>query len=410
MGKRGKLLLDIGAHHNNAGSPGQIIPDIPTNQYNQEIEKFSPTPAARRAVQSSYVRSSYLLPLPQESLAAFRFFGSERESDLTNPGESIDLERFEQSKGAELQLNLPLGWLVGGTFIEDRLENRDETTPTSSYSGSLQNWGLFVQDTFQWKALSLIPGLRFDHHSTGGDSTNPRVQVITEVTPWLRVSGDAARSERAPTLDNLHATFTDVGGGVSYQGDPTLRSEKAWSYNAGFEIHEDSTSARLTYYHSNISDLLQTTPGPVSTTVNVRDARRQGVEMEFTHPLGDRLRHSLNYTYLDHRGQPAGFADDVALSLSPRHTAHESLRWTPTKRLTIDNRLDYVAESFEGNNESGDKLGDRLLWNMRFAYQLRQLDIFVGVDNITGTHYHERSGYPQPPQTFYSGVSLRLWG
>ncbi len=410
MGKGGKVLLDVASYHNNAGSPGQIYPDLPVNQYDGETEKQAASPNARQITDSRYLRTSYLLPLPMNSLAALRLFGSEREVAYKDPDYSIDTDRDEQSKGGELQVDLPMGFMVGGTFIRDRLDSQDHTTPANNFIASVENWGVFLQDTLPWKKLTLIPSLRYDHHSQAGESTSPRLLAIADATPWLRLSGSAAQSFRAPTIDDLYTPFTDFGYGFSYQGNPNLNPEEAWTYDAGFELHEDSASVKVTYFRANVTDLIQTTIGPTYTTVNVGTARRQGGEFEVAHFAGPGLRHSVNYTYLDNQGIPQGYEDYVTLRLSPHHTVNDLLTWKPDSHWTVDNNLRYVSASYEGNDESGDKLEDHFLWDMRLGYQVRQLEFYLGVNNITDKRYHERSGYPLPGRTYFGGASLRLWG
>lgn len=410
MGRGGKLLFDIASYHANAGISGQLFPDIPPNQFDNTVEKAAGTPDARQITDSGYLRTSYLLPLPMDSLATLRLFGSQRRVQFEIPSFFVNTDRHEASKGGEAQFNLPLGLMVGGAFTNDRLDSDDFITPANHYIAWVENWGTFVQEDFHWKRLSLIPSLRYDKHSVAGDSTNPRVQVIADATDWLRFSASAGKSFRAPTLDDLFTPFTDFGGGFSYQGNPTLHPERAWTYDAGFEVRQDSSSFRVGYFRADITDLIQTTPDLAATSINVGSARRQGAEVEVTQAPCRYFKHSANYTYLHNVGKPQGFTDFVTLRLSPRHTVNYLATVRPMKRLTVDNTFRYVSSRFEGNNQTGTQLGDYLLWGLRVAYQLRQLELYLGAEDLTNKRYEERSGYPLPGRTFYGGVSLRLWG
>lgn len=410
MGKGGKLLLDIASYQMNTGVSGQQFPDIPVNQYNGNVERAATTPAARQITDSQYIRTSYLLPLPMNSMASFRLFGSQREVEYSDPTSGVESDRHEQSKGGEMQFDLPLDVMVGGTFIRDRLDSRDRITPANNYVAAVENWGVFVQKTFCWKILTVIPSGRFDHHSRVGESKNPRVQTMVDATSWLRFSGSAARSFRAPTLDDLYTPFTDFGFGFSYQGNPNLKPEKAWTYDAGFELHEDSSSVKATYFHSNVSNLIQTTSDFASTTINVGKARRRGVEVQVAQGMGPHFRHEANYAYLESLGVLQGAVDYVELRLSPKHIANYQATWTPNARFKWDNTLRFVGLSYEGNDRSSTRLDDHFTWDTRASYQIRQLELYVGIQNIVERRYRERSGYPLPGRTFFGGVSLRLWG
>jgi vitamin B12 transporter len=409
MGKAGKLLFDVSSYHANTGLPGQQSPNIPPSEYNNGIEKAATTPDARQITDSGYLRASYLLPLPMNSLATLRLFGSEREVEFGIPSFLVDTDRHEQSKGGEAQFNLPFDFVVGGAFIRDRLDSRDVTTPTNNYIARVENWGTFAQWNGHYKGMKLIPSIRYDDHSMAGNATNPRVQAIVDPTEWLQFSASAGKSFRAPTIDDLFTPFTDFGFGFSYEGNPNLQPEKAWTYDAGFKVGEEKLSFSAGYFRANITNLIQTTPDFASTSINVGEARRQGAELEVAHTLNEIFKHSVNYTYLDNQGKPNGFTEFVVLRLSPRHTVNYFSTVSPIKRMRIDNTLRYVSTRFEGNNETGTKMDPDLLWGIRFAYMIRQLELFVGVDNITGHRYHERGGYPLPGRTAYGGFTLRLW-
>ena len=410
MGAAGKLLFDIASYHANTGIPGQFFPSIPPSQFNNSIEKAAVSSDARQVTDSGYIRTSYLLPLPMNSLATLRLFGSERQVLFEIPSVFVDTDRHEQSKGGEAQFNLPWGLTAGGAFNRDRLDSDDFTTPANHYIARVENRGLFIQDDLHWKRFTVIPSARYDHHSVSGESTNPRVQVMADATEWLRFSASAARSFRAPTIDDLFTPFTDFGFGFSYEGNPNLKPEKAWTYDAGFQVGSDSCTVRAGYFRAHITDLIQTTPDLAATSVNVGEARRQGAEIEVAHAFNDIFKHGVNYTYLDNQGIPNGFTDFVVMRLSPRHTANYLATVMPWKRVTVDNTLRYVSTRWEGNNETSTKLKPDLLWGMRLAYQLRQMEVFFGVDNLTDHRYIERGGYPLPGRTFFGGVNLRLWG
>jgi outer membrane cobalamin receptor len=424
MGKAGKLLVDMGGFHSDTGTPGlacgptdilcQNFPPqyLQPNQFNNKDEKLASSPTARQTTDDNYVRTSYLLPLPANSLATFRLFGMEREvrfSDANdpNPLNQTSTDRHEQSKGGEVQMNLPLGLVVGGNFIRDREDNTDFLAPPNTFIKSIENWGIFGQETLAYKALTLIPSGRFDHNSQVGDTSNPRVQVLADANSWLRFSGSAARSFRAPTIDDL---FLVVGGAFPFNGNPNLKPETAWTYDAGFEVHPDSFSFSATYFRSNIQNLIQVKPITFDTVVNIGEARRQGAELQVSQYINNYVKHVLNYTYLENLGIPSGFTDLVSLAYSPRHTVNYMLTLTPSKPWTIDSTLRGVGSRFSGNNETGDKLGAMVLWDMRVAYQFRQLQLYIGVNDITNKRYEEQSGFPLPGRTAYGGISLRLWG
>src|SRR5204862_674721 len=135
-----------------------------------------------------------------------------------------------------------------------------------------------------------------------------------------------------------------------YQGNPALRPEKAWTYDAGFEVHNSSQSVRLNYFRANVQDLIQTTADLASTKVNIGKARRQGMELTIAQTLSKIFHHGLNYTYLENMGIPQGYNDYVDLRLSPRHAVNYLTTLNPIASLHVDNAFRYTSSRWEGNN------------------------------------------------------------
>ena len=299
-----------------------------------------------------------------DSKMSVTLWDSQRRIFYKDPDSFVDTARYEYSKGAETQFSLPLGLTVGGNFITDREDSGDNITPANSFIRSVDNWSVFAEDTMRWKMLTLIPGGRYDHHEQFGDTTNPRVQLLADAMPWLRFSGSAARSFRAPTIDELYYPFTDFGvfDGVdsTFQGNPNLQPEKAWTYDGGFEIHVQDYSFKATYFRANVTNLIQSVnnfiPGNpdqlMSTSENVGTARRQGMEIQIDHTVNQYFKNALNYTYLDNRGIPVGFTDYVNLAYSPRHTVNYFATITPAKGWAFDHTVRFVDASFSNNNNN----------------------------------------------------------
>ena len=63
-----------------------------------------------------------------------------------------------------------------------------------------------------------------------------------------------------------------------------------------------------------------------------------------------------------------------------------------------------------GNNQGGTKMGSQVTWDLRFGYEWRQMELYIGSNNLTNRRYVEQPGFPLPGRTYFGGVTLRLWG
>src|SRR4029077_4735152 len=95
MGKGGKFILDAATYNNNAGVPGPLVPPVPTNQFNNDVEKTASSPNARQEADTQYLRTSYILPLPQDSAMTLRLFGSQRQVKFRDLDTGADTDRHE---------------------------------------------------------------------------------------------------------------------------------------------------------------------------------------------------------------------------------------------------------------------------------------------------------------------------
>jgi len=393
----GKILVDGGSFHRNAGLPGFVA--LEPNQFNNIDEKPATTPNARVTTDNSFLRASYLVDLPHEMFLAARLYGHERETDFDNsadpnPANAASTDRREHSKGGDAQLSLPLGFLTGFSFTHDQEDVEDRLAPVHSFTGREDNWGVYAQHTTQWNALTLIPSARFDQNSQFGHTVNPRLQAMVNATEWLTFSASAARAVRAPTLDESRF-------------NPDLNPEKSWSYDMGFVTHESSRTVRATFFLANASDEIQSS---TFTANNVQNARRQGFELAIDHTVNDVFRDGWNYTYLDNKGIPSGLDHRVTLADSPRHTVNFYAVVTPTKKWELDPVIRYESGRFSGHDGTGQHLGSQLVMDLRVAYHWRQMDFFLGIKDLLDKRYVEIPGYPLAGRTAYAGMRLRLWG
>ncbi len=182
----------------------------------------------------------------------------------------------------------------GSTQERTAARNPGVAALRSHPEGNERKLGLFAQNEFIWdEKLTLIAGVRGDFSTLtpaasviGGvpisDSAfSPKLAVLYKFTDEFSVFGSVAHTERLPTIDEVF-TFAK---GVSYG----LRKEKSNNYEAGFTISKydifetgDTFNIKTTGFYNDLTDLIETTPGTITTRsfYNVGRARIEGVEVE----------------------------------------------------------------------------------------------------------------------------------
>ncbi|MFZ5774787.1 MAG: TonB-dependent receptor plug domain-containing protein [Thermodesulfobacteriota bacterium] len=211
----------------------------------------------------------------------------------------------EKSQGANALLTWKSDWQQVSLGAEI---NRSEMGTTTDYGPWAQvNWwapavdesrpgykevyGLFVNDTMRFGALTLTPGLRYDNHSISGSLLSPSLGATYQLRPDTLLRATAARGFQYPILSYI------AGGGIWDSPVPGLKPEKVTSFQAGVENRTLSfLSLKLTGFVHHITDGW-VNDANAGTWTNGGSAERKGFEAEAETASWHNLRLAANATY-----------------------------------------------------------------------------------------------------------------
>ncbi|MFP4570736.1 TonB-dependent receptor domain-containing protein [Rhodosalinus sp.] len=157
---------------------------------------------------------------------------------------------------------------------------------------------LYAQGEFIHESgLTLIPGLRLERIEQepgetapdGGQdksftAVSPKIAALYEVNDSWSVFGSLARTERAPTLDELYSTSAGRSPSMNLDLEVATSAELGLAY-AGRDVlaQGDSLEAKVTAFHNDLDDLIATPEdaGPgTPNRANIDEARIWGLELE----------------------------------------------------------------------------------------------------------------------------------
>ncbi|MEW6220322.1 MAG: TonB-dependent receptor [Thermodesulfobacteriota bacterium] len=202
-------------------------------------------------------------------------------------------------------------------------------------------WYGFLQD--EWaltRAWELIGGVRYDHYSDFGDTTNPRLAVIWEGRPDLTTKLLYGRAFRTPSFAEQHNQ-----NNPSTQGNPEVRPETIDTLEMAFD-YQPSPRLRavfnvFAYWAEDLIDFLpDPAPATSRTARNARDQRGSGWELEADWQLTAALRLRSNLAY--QRSKNADTGEIVADA--PALKAHAELLWAFQPDWSLDGQLYWVAD------------------------------------------------------------------
>jgi len=199
------------------------------------------------------------------------------------------------------------------------------------------NYHLFAQDEWQlsdnWQLTS---GIRYDHYSDFGDTTNPRLALVWATTNAITTKILYGRAFRAPSITELFVTSNPVN-----LGDPDLEPETIDTYEFAFS-HQVSSKLNYTAntYYYEIADLITLVPsGGIKQSQNTSDRTGYGAEFEVNYQPDQNLRILANYAY--QKSEDNDSNEDVGDA--PNHQIYIRTEWKTDDKWQISPQLNWVG-------------------------------------------------------------------
>jgi outer membrane receptor for ferrienterochelin and colicins len=287
----------------------------------------------------------------------------------------------------------------GGEVREDSLKGDDMDHDEEK----VLNSALFTQVQWQFTPrLSLIAGLRFDHHEDFGGHFSPRATLS-----WQHGHGRVwvgyGEGFRAPNLNELYVTSLLKKGLETYQNNENLKEETSQSYEAGAGFVLGKTRSQLVVFRSEVDDLiaseLQSVSGKYKTYTyqNIDEVRTQGGEFEFSAALPAAVRFVSQVSYVESENRETG----EELADEPRWKGGVSVTWRePWWQISTQLRWLYfgTSEDGEGNEQDGYRLTHLYLEKTLTP----SVTLYGGVDNLLD---EEHDDFTLSPRGYYIGMT-----
>ncbi len=224
----------------------------------------------------------------------------------------------DQNRGAELQFDyrwadphrLTIGSVVERKQIYGTRHITNFDPLTGAPLGSLQDitdggnfilektrdiWAAYLQD--EWNVtekINLVAGVRHDHYSDFGGTTNPRVAAVWQFAQAWDAKLMYGTAFLAPPFGSLYLI-----NNPTQLGNPNLDPEKMRTYEASVGYTAGETEGRISYFNNDFDNKIQPLLQPSGVVVygNRGGASVQGVEIEVKQRFGLGAEAYANYTY-----------------------------------------------------------------------------------------------------------------
>lgn len=199
---------------------------------------------------------------------------------------------------------------------------------------------LYLQDEWNFAPdWALTAGVRHDHYSDFGGTTNPRLALVWDAAQNLTAKLLYGQAFRAPSFNEQYGINPVINGNPNLRPETIKTTEAALSWQASHD-----TQVNLTAFRYDMQDIIRgvqnPAPAPGATVQNSGSQHGQGVELELAWDLRRNLRLSGNYSWQrsidETTHQDAGYA--------PHHHLYARADWRFAGGWMLSPQVNWVAD------------------------------------------------------------------
>lgn len=287
--------------------------------------------------------------------------------------------------------------LLGG--VEAYRDSVDGTSiDSAAYAETKRDLAaVFGQYSFEYQALTIDSGLRYDHNEQFGSATTYNIGASYELIDGLVARASYATGFRAPTFNDLY--YPDP----FLSGNPDLKPELSRSYEVGLNWKATArTSLDAALYRTQVKDQINWAPVEPGSFMwhpdNVEQVEITGFEATLAHQFNDQWSGSLGIDIREPLNKSAG-THGKYVAYADRFKAVAGLTYKPTDRLELSAAVIYGRARYidVANNT---KLPDYVTADFTALYALDERSQFkLSVANLFDEQYETKKGYLAPGRT-----------
>ncbi len=318
----------------------------------------------------------------------YEYYGDYRYSGVVNKDWA-----YGEWWGAEVKVTLlnNIQRSIFGAEYTDNLRQDQKNYDVQPYNPVLDDkrssriWAGYVQDEITLaRNMILNAGIRYDHYSTFGGTTNPRLAFIctpVEKSTFKLLYGSAFR---APNVFELYyASSTSIS-------NPDLLPEKIKTYELVYEQylgdHFRATAAGYYYKINNLINQTETFSGSGITVFrNLEQVEARGFEMELENKWTSGIEGRISYTLQSAVDKQTG----ETLTNAPEHLA----KLTIAVPLLRDKIFAGIEEQYTSKRKTvaGDYTRDFYSTNLTLYSQriMKGFELSASVNNLFDTKYSD---------------------
>ncbi|OUS14043.1 hypothetical protein A9Q89_00790 [Gammaproteobacteria bacterium 53_120_T64] len=275
-----------------------------------------------------------------------------------------------------------------------------------------ENSHVFIQDVWHladdWE---LTTGLRFDHYSNFGDTTNPRVALVWSARHNLTVKALYGESFRAPSFGEAGEQANPL-----FLGNPDLKPETLKSYELAFNYKPTyDLTLDLNLFQYYWKDIIQFTPNIDSsgtrTAQNVGEQKGHGIELEARWKVNNYFSILSNYSWQKSEDE----LNQADAANAPEQQLYIRANTALPSGWNISLQANRVMDRNRVFDDSRANINDYTTvdFNIRKSFLTDQLELALITKNLFNSDAREPSPNGQPAPAISNDLPLarrRIFG
>jgi outer membrane cobalamin receptor len=205
---------------------------------------------------------------------------------------------------------------------------------------------------------TLTAGLRYDHYSDFGSTTNPRAALVWTPTAKLTTKLLYGEAFRAPSFSELYSQNNPIILGNTNLAPETIKTtELAFNYDISSELGMD-----LNFYRYKTEDMIEFVANGdgTSTAQNSKSLTGKGLELEVNWKINKQWKLMANYAYQSTKDD----ATNLQLEYVPKQQVYIDARWKFMPQWELSSQLNLVGDRGRVAADDRDDINDYTLVNL----------------------------------------------
>ncbi|MFT4031556.1 MAG: TonB-dependent receptor [Siphonobacter sp.] len=277
------------------------------------------------------------------------------------------------------------------------------------------NYNFYLEQLKRWNHLTVVAGTLFNVNSQFGSAWFPGLDASYSLTDQLNIYASVNRSLRYPTFTEMYLNSSVV------IADPTIRPEKAWSYEIGSKRFTEFNQTTLAVFYRQTANAIDKIKYPNESTPrmqNIDNLNTLGAEFSNTFQVTRWLKNekywlqriTLNYAYVWADKKQTNFQSFYTLNYL-RHKLTLGTNIRVAKNLGLD--VWYTLKKREGDYQwdattAPVPYATIHLVDARLTWSQPGFRFFADCTNLINQSYYEQGFVQQPGRWLSGGVSIVL--